>query len=390
MVVVGCADRGLDFRYWWCIVRTLAIPVALVVITLSPWLYALATLKFALRVSADSNAGVQYYHGLDTWSARFSPTPWDARVGSLALKDVSTPYLDAQLNLALLISVLGWLGWIVHRDRRAGILGLTWASTCFAMFSFFLWMSLYPSAFDVLPHIARMLQLAYRAITYQNLSLLLALFALVIVVRKRRKMFVYERKLAPLVVMTLAMVVAATGVLVKWSHASQVMQDTNSTHLRPNATERRHWSSLPTLFYGDFTYTTPSLYVRLKPDDRSSLIQGRIPVGTDGTFGEASALTLTLTEPAMVQTSVQAFPWNRLVLDGTEVPTNEVRVNDITLALPITRGRHTLELRVEPPRVWLILREMSLFVLTAWLATYLWLARARVRPEPATTSNPMT
>src|SRR4029077_12367830 len=92
----------------------------------------------------------------------------------------STPYLDSQINLPLFIVFLALAVPSVAAYRRARAAGPLLAfglSTAF--FAFFTWISLSPQSYAFLPASARMIQFAYRAVIYQNLSLLAGVFLVV-------------------------------------------------------------------------------------------------------------------------------------------------------------------------------------------------------------------
>jgi len=182
----------------------------------------------------------------------------------MPLSEMATPYLDAQVNIPLAILLLGWLAILVWRNRGAWLGGLRSITVTLLAFAMFSCLSLSSDAYDLLPDVARLVQIGYRLVTYQNLALLLAVFTLAGFVGRRRRagrpLIEEHAHVAGLLLGCL--VVSGTGVLMKWTHASAIMKTEGSTTLRTLATERKLWTVLPKQFYGAGDYSTPGCTVR--------------------------------------------------------------------------------------------------------------------------------
>ncbi|MDB4983513.1 MAG: hypothetical protein JWM82_4265 [Myxococcales bacterium] len=345
--------------------KHLLLPAALAVVALGPWLYALAKFRSHLQI-AGSLVGVWFYPGIDEWKTRFSFIPFDPRTLTAPLTQVSTPYLDAQLNFALAVLVLGWLAAIVWR-RRSVLASLGAVAPHVALAALFTWMSLSPKSYDFLPNGTKVIQIAYRAITYHNLAWLLALFALAGVMRRAAARDPQARRQAPIAVVLAALALSATGVVIKLKHVQATAVVAGEPRWLSGAAERRTWARLPGEFYGIPDYTTPSLFQPLGGDERVGLRPASIPIGTDEVFGVPEPLRLDAGAGGWFTTNVQAFPWNRLVLDGAVVPQAQLRVDDIRLAVRVAAGAHTLELRTVPDTAWVVARLVSFTLLLSWL-----------------------
>lgn len=375
LLIAAYDEHGRNREFWRTLVKSLVLPVVLTVIVLAPWVSALRRFDKHLSIHRIS-AGMPWFYteSIDHWSTRFFPVPYDSRTNETPLSQLPTPFLDAQINIPLLILVLGLVAIFMWHNRgtRSGVL----RSIIIGMlaFAFFTWISLSPASFDMLPSFARLLQIAYRAVTYQNLALLLAVFMLAGFVRRQRVDSIVENK--PLVagLMLGCLVVSGTGVLIKWMHASAVMQIEGSSGLTTQASERQRWISVPARFYGPNDYSTPSLYPRLTDDERGTLQEVRMPVGIASAFGIPGPLRLNLPNESWIATNVQAFPWNRLELDGAGVSRDRLRADSFRLVVRVPAGDHTLTLDVAPDAVWIVLRGVSFAVLALWFACLAYLS----------------
>jgi len=385
LIVAAFSEHGRDSVFWRGLVKVLAVPVALAAVVLAPWVYVVAHYRTVLHIS--ENAGPWFYADVDRWPARFYPIPHDHRLDRFPIEQVPTPHLDAQLNVALLILLFGWVAVLLVRNRAAGLAALRSIVIPLIAFAFFLWISLYRSAFDILPSIARTLQIAYRAITYQNLALLLGVFLVAASLRRRGERISGK---GPTVLLIAALALSAVGVVIMWGHAAQNMTPDGSAVLHTTAAERLQWAHMPPSFYPYDNYATPPLFTAITPSEREHLTEGKIPIGDTGDddFGIAKQLRFTAAQDGWMGTNVQAFPWNHVVLDGTIVTDDHLRVDNVRLVIWVAAGEHTLEMETVPDPTWLVLRDISFAVLAAWLVTFAYLTyrrRTHVKGPPPTT-----
>jgi hypothetical protein len=371
MVVAAYHEGGRDRAFWRALVRALVPPVALSAIVLAPWLYALRAFNRYLAISQGDGPPDFFIHSIDRWRTRFSPMPSDPRTLRLPLLQVSSPYLDAQINIPILVLLIGWLVIIAWRSRSGALAGLR--STLIAMlaFAWFTWLSLRPSAFAYLPAIANMVQFAYRLVTYENLALLLGTFQLAASLRRRGDRSLFERNAAAAVLVG-CLVISGAGVVIKWQHASAIMNKAEVLGVRLEPVARPDWGALNVAFYGADAYVTPALYTALTDAERSGSPEVRIPIGSDKDFGTPQPLRLHNPTDAWIRTNVQAFPWNQLHIDGAPVTPDRLRVHSQWLAIRVPAGDHVLTLTATPDELWRVLRASSFGVLAIWLGYVLY------------------
>ena len=159
------------------------LPAALA--CLSSWLYATAKFANHLTIRHYYPSVLFWPDSWDHWLTRFYPIPLDPRVRpGISLREIPEPYLDAQVNVPLLILFVALcitMLWFRREIRRSGTV-LASVFIPAVLFVFFTWISLSPDSYHYLPSIFEMIQFAYRAVTYQNLSLLLGVFLLLMAV----------------------------------------------------------------------------------------------------------------------------------------------------------------------------------------------------------------
>ncbi len=370
LLVAALAEHRLDRAFWGRVLKALALPAVLAVVVLLPWLYVLAQYQSKLQVTVGSAGGVWFYPGLDEWTTRFSPLPLDPRTDSAPLAEVSSPYIDAQVNIALAALLVGWLALLIWRNRRVGLAGLRAVSGCLFAFVFFSCISLSARIYDLLPAIAHMLQIAYRAVTYQNISLLLGILILASALRRRgdRSLFAGRPVAAWMLIGCLAL--SATGVAITFVQFTSILRVGKHAPMRATASGQRRSGSLPGSFYGLDAYATPSLYTPLSPKENERRRDEQLPMSGD--FGVPRPLRLnpSPTENVWVATNIQAFPWNRVLLDGHVAPDDQLRSEGSRLVVAVPPGDHEISFDSVPDPTWMTLRTVSFGVLASWIALF--------------------
>jgi len=378
LMVAAYQEGGRDRTFWSALVRTLVRPVALSAIVLAPWLYAVRTFNRYLSINQGDGPPDFFIHSIDRWRTRFSPMPSDPRTLRLPLPKVSTPYLDAQINVAILVLLIGWLVIIAWRSRSSARAGFR--STLIALLGFasFTWLSLRPSAFAHLPSIANMVQFAYRLVTYENLALLLASFQLAASLRRRGDRSLFEPGAPAAAVLAGCLVLSGIGVMIKWQHATAIMNKAEVLGVRLEPVERPDWGALNVAFYGADNYVTPALYTALTDAERAGAPEVRIPIGSGKDFGTPQPLRVHSPTDGWIRTNVQAFPWNQLHIDGVRVTPDRLRADSQWLAIRVPAGDHVLTLTVTADGLWRVLRAGSFAVLAIWLG-YVLFASLKLR-----------
>jgi hypothetical protein len=380
LLVVGSLFTTSDRRF--AIRMTLAHVVASLLV-LSPWLYV--TLKFYkhLMMSTFSQQVVVFSDSIDLPWSRLLPIPFDIRpLFPASFSPFSTPYLEAQINFGLLIAVC-FLGFYSYTKLRTGNMSMTAeliaVAVCLGVALLVLYCSVSTHLWLAAPSFLGMIQFAYRLVTYCDLLLYLAVVLLLSTISKFR----VEIRNKLQICLAIALVLMAQSVLIKFAHAASVQTNNRvpGTGLFEN---RRALTQLPGSFYGLDGYVSregfaPNLHgiptVRLHS-------KGGVDFGTP-----ESALA---GPPGWFATNIQAFPWNRLVLNGKAVPKAATHISSDTILSPLefpamavmnfiddtlaarTDSAHTLiGYRFVPHRSYLVFRFVSGAILISWSAILL-------------------
>jgi hypothetical protein len=312
--------------------------------------------------------------------------PYDERCNAdVAPLQVSTPYLDAQIGLPLLILAAAVAGCVVRGAGRRAAAGVFLAAPVLYT-AVVLYLSVKPVLVDELPAVFRKLQFVYRLISFVNLGLLLVpLFALLW--RARREPGAPRAGVTP-VLLCFALTYGGCCVLLKLQHAQVV-----AGYVWPVAAAQNDKSRVPTgrwvktpadrvalvqmphTMYGRHAYATPT---RLAPAESPAPLRLLGVESRGGYFGETHRLTVTLDRPGYVGTEAMVFPWNQFSVDGVPVPAADLRMHDTAhTAVPVPAGTHTIQHRFVPARKWRVMHRASRFVLLGWLLAIAGLSAAR-------------
>ena len=108
-----------------------------------------------------------------------------------------------------------------------------------------------------------------------------------------------------------------------------------------------------------------------------------LPVGVRGdTFGQVGEARIALAAPGWVITNVVAFPWNRVTVNGREVPVVQRAAQEYRLALNLPAGNQVIAWQWQPDPVWRWLAVASRWALVALLIAALVFVVRAVRREP--------
>lgn len=344
-------------------IRMLVPGVAGALACLAAWLYAVAKYTGHVTIRNIVPSVIFMQDGWDRWLTRFYPIPLDPRVQpGIPLYEIKTPYLDAQVNVPLLILFAALC--IAVRSRRATAISIS-------LFAFFTWLSLSPASYQHLPSIFRFIQFAFRAVTYQNLALLLGVFLLMMALqnsgRARSGEILKHRALHWIAAGCILL--AVVGVMIKGTHVRAGRSNNgNGALFLPSENERQALIDLPVQYYQVSDYATPDLFVALTAEEFKDAVPMAFSFDSHGSFGDARPADLSLDRPSWVRTNIQAFPWNKFEIDHRDVPASDIRADDESgLAFRVPEGNHRLEYKFVPDRTWEILRTISLTSLFGWL-----------------------
>jgi len=357
-----------------------SITASLSLLVLSPWAYVLYRFNNKLTVFSHAT-NATYFHStyffpksIDHILSRLSPFPIDPRCLQKGMQDVPIPYLDAQITLplVLLIAVFIYIG---RRERIAkaflspcewGIIGGS-----AGMLVMLLIESVCPKTFDCLGGFFDHLQFPYRLVTYVNLSALVMLIILagrISIVNPNSKKIVN-------ICLACCITISFVALIQKLVHASAVVQRSTEVSRELWAPlpfgSNSHLNELPATYYGGMVYSIKDGFEKGTVSAPVSAVVRNFNVLDGIQFGQVEAMTVDLTEPTLVITNVQPFPWNHIVINGSLQSPFSVLAVEGRGAVLLPKGRYQLEAVTQVDGVWKFLNSLSWVVLLGWMALYL-------------------
>jgi hypothetical protein len=346
------------------LIPAFACTAALVVLALSPWLRAMMLYGSRIEVARQfAQYHLIYYEGIDQLGSRFSPYPYDGRA-LIAGTVVATPYLDAQVNFPLLLLGVFLLFHLIRMLRsgelspgrpRLALVGVT--VVAFLMLGA---ASIWPAIWGPLYSHTGMIQFSYRLVTYLDLLLLALVLFLISALRPRAAAIAGQLNLCLLLCAGLAL----QNVVIKYGHAWAV----ETANVVPGALlldDRNQLVDIPGFFYGASNYQIEDEYPPNPASGPPATLQAALKVDTGERFGFPRDGHFRYDHAAYAATNVMPFPWNRVLLNGKEVPASQMR-RAPGLAIPVTAGECTVQYRLQPDPWWMRLRMLSFTVLAIW------------------------
>lgn len=341
-----------------------------------PWLYLVTHFHPAVQGAYGGGIGLL---DDDKPFVRLFPFPWDVRGPFFAPAKgvpvhVSTPFLALQVNDAMLLVACA-LAIAVWRCRvRIGLRNVLFILVSELLGAIIFYAST-SHAFAASAGPFSVIQFAYRFTAYIDAAILLSVLAMLRALTASG--WSYTGKAWSRVV-RISAVLGFAAVLLSLQHAwwyqtspsltglgfgedGDVLQHTNQTY----------WSDyVVTKGFG-------------KIDTRNTMIKPtlRLPVGFDrvrlSDFGVTGEREVVLAKPTRLVTNVQAFPWNRLTLDGVLLDRGSIDVRSgVSYQTPlIPSGRHRIGYMFQPDLEWIGLRYLSfamLSILFVVIMVYAW------------------
>jgi hypothetical protein len=371
-----------------------------------PWAYAVKIFSSQLIIS---HMELLYFSFYDSLRSRFSFLPTD--LGGVSQDPELTPFLESQLNMALFVFLLISMALAVVRgqlaSRRREILSLLVLSL--VGFLFITLVSIFPrdlpypgfqSVMSILRRgIFRYAQFAYRFVTYSNLFLFTATLSCLRWDRRETS----SRK-ASLLWAGIPLVLALMSLGVKLQHSLQTLCfDDFRTYVANIPTRIQSAlgdleidpSTLPPTFYGlpDYAVGTgpTQIFPEIPSDTLLSLQAILLHVERDGAaFSSISPKKVSIDKPEWMVINVFPFPWNKILIDGTEVsPENQGLVfvpttvnyrldrvpnvklgrNFLARAIKMPVGLHTVDYLYAPDLIWVTARRISMALVGLWIAS---------------------
>lgn len=330
------------------------VVVAIELVLVGPWLYTYARTQAFESPGLLFTGPAAYVPGVDDLRVRFLPYPFDAR-GRAA----STPHLDAQISIALVV-LLALLLYESLRSRKwSGPLRVAPVCALLALS-----VALY-SASPLLGDRVRVLALIqseYRLVPYVDLLLLISSFLLL--VHLGRTVDLPLRRSALLFAVVLA--VSTQTVLLKEFRSNVQDGITAASGFHDNR------DSLASAWETATNFGVPVGPVARA--DQSDMQHVALHVGIGSQFGVPQTATVDAAVGTLVATNVQSFPWTHLVIDGQVVPDSEITVVDdpglgFLLGFVASRGGlQTVGVQINPGAVWQVLMVLSFLGVAALTA----------------------
>jgi hypothetical protein len=274
-----------------------------------------------------------------------------------------TPYLEAQINVAMFILAIYLLYRVMGQADAKRLRQFHFALAAFASFLLVCVVSVSETFWLVVPKSLKFIQFTYRLVTYADLFLLLAV--LFLLASMRRLASSPDRPL--IAALAVCLTLSTASVALKLIHAHRVEEPNTLAGSEWADTNRDALHSLPSSFYGVNGYAVKSGSKGIIPPGKE-LAAAALPIGSREHFGETFPVPLFTNRSGIIRTNVQIFPWNRLVWNGHEIPFEETATNpDLVTILSGKPGAGTLEYVLRPDPIWVALRFLSFWTALLWV-----------------------
>ena len=334
-------------------------------VVLAPWVFANLSMRGELGILTQGAESLKLLPSrCDSLLGRFAPFPFDRLSNMNGTFNVSTPYVEAPVNFALLIFAV-WNLVLLRRIKSQvpsvgapvpGRAAWWFAGAGFGWFALTVLLSLSRPVADAFWFLAPYVQAGTRFVSHANLGLLVVVFATGAVVAARGGFVRFRPETN--VVVAIGLTIALLNVGIKLTHGAAVLE-------RPSAVQYS-WTgdraALITAGRADAgaDYAAVKAWPPLPPSSAKLAHSVVFPVGEKGAaFGLVRGLRVDLTEQSWVITNAVAFPWSHVTVDGNEVPTGRLAVDSWRVAVNLPAGEHELKWEWRPDPVWAWLHTAS-------------------------------
>lgn len=363
LLLAGTGAIASGHRLRRSTVVSIAIVSILGLMVLLPWLWANLSFHGELNILTKYRRFSFFMDRSDAWWMRFFPLPYDGLSGARP-DQVSTPYAESQVSIALLVIGLWQAGLLARHALQSGAslwkqhrcavlyvaIGIVWfglvaaVSVSFRMADWFSWLAPY-------------VQFPSRLVSHVNLALLVVIVASSVALGGHAYLGGRGQRWR-IGVCLLALAVSAIGLVIKLDHAAYARK------FAPDARYGWHGdrSGLITAGRVDAAndYASVQTLPQLLPKVVRKAARADFPVGTAGTgFGKVETVAVTLGQPGWVVTNAVAFRWASIELDGGARRTERYAANDHRLALWLPEGTHQLRWIWHPNVGWLLARKVA-------------------------------
>ncbi|MCC6276321.1 MAG: hypothetical protein IT289_00240 [Oligoflexia bacterium] len=345
---------------------------SVVLLSVSHWIYALSEFWGRLFINKTSENIFQFPKDIDHILTRLMPIPYDARVDLIKdpdLSKISTPYLDSQINVGLLIVLITVLFQIFRGQRDKPVLKDKVIHLGVLLFLSSFVLSLKTPIWDFLPTPFHIVQFGYRFITYINLGLIIALIR--IGTRGALSQLESTKIFKGGLILSVILTILSIG----------LKQVRGLTIVHPIQTQSPVWASQgeslttpPPNFYGYYGYAVLEGEREINLEKLSQVGGKRgdafFKVSVGERFGFVEPIEISVPPRHLVFTNVSVFPWNQIYLDGQRVGWDDIFYSDTRAVLEVAPGAHRLEYRFVAPDLWYFLRWVAWFFFFAQLLIF--------------------
>ncbi|MEO6569755.1 MAG: hypothetical protein ABIO94_13410, partial [Opitutaceae bacterium] len=327
----------------------------------------------------------------DFWWGRLAPYPYDLSSTESGVDGFGAAYLEAPINIVLLIFLLWNLElwrryWRSVREKASGFRkahpparAVTWilgAAVCW--FSLLLVISVSPAVAGLFQPLAPYVQYVYRLVSHCNLALLVAVFASGFIVARQEGYRRFRRETQ--LVTAVGLTIAVLGVLLKLQHSGVLGKQSGTTELE-FAGDRSRLVQKGRAQLAE-AYYIPTLVKELPKQESLKVPIVAFPVESAGRrFGQTRPVEVQSKEAGWTVTNAVVFPWTELWVDGNKAPIEQLARQGQFFAILLPAGEHQLEVKWRPDVAWMTLHRISqlVSVLAALGAMGLmgWLYRSR-------------
>lgn len=359
--------------FWVEFFSSFAVSV-LVLLILSPWLYAILKFSNDLSISHYFDQKLLFFEGIDEVWVRLSLFPLVLRSIRSSV-DIETPYLDAQTNTPLLIYLifLGiYLVWFRWKTNLGGAIIKSemylLAIMLFSLFSFiyFLIVSLSPVVAKNAEWLLWRAQFAYRFVTYLNVSIFIGIVAIFMLIRKINVEIIFQPIMRYLLIGCL--VLSVQSVLIKLTHAYSIVghfvnkKTEGSVFLKGYGLKREdrdYLLNLPNTFTSIRDYSTGALGMGQNPDPSLPVIKKNITVQDQDNFGKLGEVEIYTRESVLVGVNVVPFVWNYILVNGRSIERKDTFFVNNRIHFHLNPGGYKITAELRPDFPWRILRIIS-------------------------------
>ena len=252
---------------------------------------------------------------IDRPSTRLWPLPIDPRVNRLGVANISTPYLTASLDYAMVLlwgaaAVYGWRAAPAGRPRQVIAFCAAYSALLAAAIAV---VSVAPALEFILPSAVREVQFAYRLTSYIHLAFLLGAFTMWCVAGRTRGPAGTEPILRGAAIC--AVIFAAAVLFVKDAQLVSLIRDVTHAENWYGASYARNSASADFIMHTATDYSTPRRYPALPAGQSVLPVEAKLTL-PHGAFGEIGSASVSCPRACFARLNAIASSWIVVTVNG--------------------------------------------------------------------------